>query len=340
VIQNKDRFTRAGLFPENLPPFPHGYSLGSQFWLYDQPSGYYRRHLVLHEGTHCFMNRWLGGSGPPWYSEGMAELLATHRWQAGKLELAVMPRTNDEVPYWGRVKIVRDEVAAGHGLPLAEIMKYDAHAHLKNEPYGWCWGAAAFLDANPHTQAAFRELKADVKDRTLEFSQRFYNRLAPQWRAISEDWQLFAMQCDYGYDFARAAVVRKPTAPLPPDGATVTLAADRGWQSTGYNLEAGRTYTLAASGRFQVAGAPRPWPCEAGGVTLHYHNGRPLGMLLAAVSNDDAPLDITPLATGQSIGLAGQITPAAAGTLYLSINEAAAGLADNQGTLTVEIRVK
>jgi hypothetical protein len=341
VIDRKERFSGAGLFPENLPAFPHGYSQGSQFWLYDQPSGYYRRHLVLHEGTHCFMNRWLGGAGPPWYMEGLAELLGTHRWQAGKLELAVMPRTKDEVPYWGRVKIIKDEVAGGRGLPLVEIMKYDAHAHLRNEPYGWCWGAAAFCDGNPHTQAAFRELKAKAKDRTIDFSKGFYDQLAPKWREISEDWQLFAFQCDYGYDFARASVVRRPTAPLPAGGATATIEAGRGWQSTGFTLEAGKTYAISATGRFTIGGdVARPWPCEAGGITLRYHAGRPLGMLLAAVSDDTAPLEITPLARPQPIGLAGEITPAATGTLYLSLNESAAGLADNAGTVQVRIQAK
>ena len=75
VIQDKERFAGAGFIRRSLPDFPNGFSQGSQLWLYDQPSGYYRRHLLLHEGTHCFMYRWLGGTGPPWYMEGMAELL-------------------------------------------------------------------------------------------------------------------------------------------------------------------------------------------------------------------------------------------------------------------------
>ncbi len=84
LMKDKERFLGAGLYSENLPPFPHGFSQGSQVWLYDQPSDYYRRHLLLHEGTHAFMNRWLGGAGPPWYMEGMAELLGTHQWSGGK----------------------------------------------------------------------------------------------------------------------------------------------------------------------------------------------------------------------------------------------------------------
>ncbi|MDX1947915.1 MAG: hypothetical protein SFU86_21125 [Pirellulaceae bacterium] len=340
AILAKERFKNAGLIPENLPGFPAGYSQGSQFWLYDQPSGYYRRHLTLHEGTHCLMNRWLGGAGPPWYMEGLAELLGTHEWAGGKLNLAIMPRTKEEVPYWGRVKIIKDEAAADRGLMLNEIMRYDAHAHLRNEPYGWCWGATAFLDAHPATQAAFRDLKRETKDRTIDFSKRFYDRLKPQWQNISEDWQLFVLHCDYGYDFARSATVRKLAEPLPAAGAVATISADRGWQSTGWKLEAGKTYVLTATGRYQVAAGPPAWPCEAGGITLRYHEHRPLGMLLAAVADLEMPVVITPLNQPQPIGLSGEITPAATGTLYLSINEASSGLADNSGSLTVEIRGK
>jgi hypothetical protein len=252
VMQDKERFVGAGLYPDDLPPFPHGYSRGERLWLYEQPSGYYRRHLLLHEGTHAFMDRWLGGAGPPWYMEGIAELLATHRWEAGRLTLAVMPQRKEDVPYWGRVKVVKDETAAGRALTLDEIMRYDAQAHQRNEPYAWCWAAAAFFDQHPLTQAAFRELKASVQDRSPRFSRRLTDRLRDHWSQVVEDWQLFVSECDYGYDVARAAVNRRPAAELPAGATTVTIAADRGWQATGIRLEAGRTYLLTASGRYVV----------------------------------------------------------------------------------------
>jgi hypothetical protein len=338
VMKDKERFLGAGLYNPNLPPFPHGFAQGSQLWVYDQPSDYYRRHLLLHEGTHAFMNRWLGGAGPPWYMEGMAELLGTHRWEAGKLALAYVPRTKEEVPYWGRVKVVKDEFAASRGMKLEQIMQYNSQAHLRTEPYAWSWAAAAFFDQHPRTQAAFRELKSRTGDRTNDFSKQFYDSVKEHWREIDEDWQVFVTDCDYGYDFARAAIVRKPAADLPAGGATVSIAADRGWQSTGLKLRAGQAYQLAASGRFQVASEPKPWPCEAGGVTIRYHRGRPLGMLLAAVSDEEMPPGpLTPLVAPQPIGAAATITPQMSGTLYLRINESPAGLADNAGTLTVRI---
>ena len=73
------------------PPFEHGYARPNEIWLYDKPSDYYRRHLVLHEGTHAIMHALLGGAGPPWYMEGIAELLGTHRWDGKQLELGYFP---------------------------------------------------------------------------------------------------------------------------------------------------------------------------------------------------------------------------------------------------------
>ena len=339
VMKDRERFAGAGLYPDYLPDFPNGFNAGSQIWLYDQPSAYYRRHLLLNEGTHAFMLRWLGGAGPPWYMEGMAELLGTHRWQGGQLTLGIMPASKEEVPYWGRVKIVKDGAAAGSGMSLIDIMKYDNQAHLRVEAYGWCWAAAAFLDQHPLTQAAFRDLKRHVRDRSLAFSKRFYESVKTDWPAIVEDWELFIAECDYGYDVARAAVVRKAAVDLPSGGTTVTLATDHGWQSTGYRLQAGQIYRITASGHYQIAAGSKPWPCEAGGVTIRYVGGQPLGILLAAVADLDGEMPaITPLTGPQPIGTSGELHPSRSGTLYLKINEPASGLADNVGTLTVTVR--
>jgi len=339
LMNDKGRFVTTGLYPASLPDFANGYNVGSQIWVFDQPSGYYRRHLLLHEGTHAFMLRFLGGAGPPWYMEGMAELLATHRWQNDKLQMAVMPQRKEDVPYWGRIKIIKDDMAADRGLSLMEVMKYDAKAHLKVEAYGWCWAVAWFLSHHPLTTPAFNDLKTTARDRSLEFSKRFYEKLKPDWNAIAEDWQIFTGECDYGYDVGRAAIEHKPTVELPAGGATVNVATNRGWQSTGFRLFAGKKYAVKASGRYTIRLNEPKWLSEAGGITLHYHRAQPLGMLQAGVSETgQPPSEKTPLLSPQSIGLSAELVPEAIGTLFLRINEASSGLADNSGSLAVEIK--
>jgi hypothetical protein len=299
---------------------------------------------MLHEGTHAFMHRFLGGAGPPWYCEGMAELLGQHQWKDGKLLLGYNPHDKTEVPFLGRVKLVKDAVKASRGLHLDDILKITSPS-LQNEQYAWCLATCLFFDQHPLTHDAFRELKAAAADRSLDFSVRFYKKFADRWVDLNEDWQLFITQIDYGYDVARAAVIRKPAAPLPAAGAELKIAADRGWQATGIQLEKGKVYQLTASGQFRIGKSGAiPWPCEPGGITLHYHQGRPLGMLLAAVGDlstgDKSNTSLTPLTRPQPIGLSAELHPDQDGPLYLRLNDNAADLADNQGELTVRVEEK
>ena len=338
LMKDKERFSKAGLLPADLPPFLHGFQRGRELWLYEQPSDYYRRHLLLHEGVHGFMKQFLGGAGPPWYMEGMAELLATHQWKNSELSIRWFPDDKEAVAYWGRIKAVQDEYRAGRGRSLQEILQYDARAHLAVEPYAWCWAAAAFFDTHPRYRDKFREFKQFAPDTTLTFSRRFHDALKAEWPQIAGQWHVFVASIDYGFDIAREAIDPKPANDLPADGATVTISADRGWQSSGYLVEAGATYRLQASGRYQVANEPKPWWCEPNGVTLRYHNKLPLGILLAAIVDQEAAAGgMASLLEPDPIGLGGDAPVERGGTLFLRINDAPGELADNAGTLDLRI---
>lgn len=336
LMKSRGRFQAAGLVPADLPEFTTGYAEGDQLWLYDQTSPYYRRHLLLHEGTHVFMASLAHGAGPPWFSEGLAELLATHRFEAGHLTLNYFPRSRDEVPKWGRIEIVQTGFAARRAMSLSKIFSYGNRAHLETEPYGWCWAAAAFLDGHPRYQARFRRLHSMAGEQN--FADQVTRVFADDWQRLNEDWQLFVANLDYGYDFERMNVEFTRGVPLGAGGARATIAADRGWQSSGVQLEAGKTYRVRASGKYQVAQEPRPWQCEPGGVTIRYYRSLPLGILLAAVRADDAgPNDPSGLLKPIVVGLETTLAIDRPATLYLRINDSAGSLADNAGSLEVEI---
>lgn len=337
LIGDKARFQGAGLMPDDLPPFLNGYQRGSEFWMYERPSGYMHRYLLVHEGTHGFMYQFLGGAGPPWYTEGTAELFGTHDWKEGKLQTRVMPASKEASPYWGRIKLIREDYTADRGLHLVEVMKIDQHAFLKNEPYAWSWAACYFLDQHPKTQGPFRALKSRAADRTTDFSRSLYDSIKADWPAIQEDWQVFIAHLDYGYDFSQALIIRKPSEALPSVGATVKIPASAFWQSSGYRLEAGRKYRVTAKGRYEIANDPQPWPCEPGGVTLRYYRGQPLGKLLGAITDSDPVPTVSPLVHPLPIGLAMDVTPTASGALYFGVNEFPADLADNRGELEIRI---
>ncbi|MFP6601424.1 MAG: hypothetical protein VB862_02750 [Pirellulaceae bacterium] len=338
LMKDKTRFQKAGLLPESLPSFGHGFNYGNHLWVHDQATDYYRRHLLLHEGTHGFMQTFLGGAGPPWYREGMAELLGTHRWAEGKLQLKYFPRDKKETPGWGRIKIIKDEVAAGRGVMLPKVLRFPPTAHRQVEPYAWCWAAATFFDSHPQYQQRFHQLQKESSELSDLFSDRFYERLKDQWPEVRDQWQWFVLNMEYGFDVQREAIDPKPVTPLTEKVVELEVRADRGWQSTGLQLAAGSQVEIVAAGRYQIATEPDIWWCEPNGVTIHYYRQRPLGMLLAAV-NGPSPTGLTRLANLQSIGLAGKVNTAQGGVLFLRINESGANLADNKGACTVRIKM-
>lgn len=339
LMKDKDRFVRSGLLPDDLPPFPHGYTRGDTCWVYEQPSEYYRRHLLLHEGTHGFMLTVLRSSGPPWYFEGLAEYLGTHRWRDGRLTLGYMPQGREEVPEWGRTRVIQDAVAEHRALRLKAVIEFPPTAHHETDPYAWCWAAVTLLDLHPRYRDRFVQLvRLASRD---DFNERFYQLFSSDWQELCEEWQLMVAGMEYGYDVVRVAVDFTPGMPLgqpEPRARKVTVAADRGWQNSGIRLEGGANYRLAATGRYQVAKDPK-WQCEAGGVSIRYYQGRPLGILLAAVRPDHPPPESTSaLLRPNVIGLGATLSPTEPGTLFLKINHSAGELKDNAGELKVEVR--
>jgi hypothetical protein len=338
LMKSRERFEAAGLLPADLPNFFNGYARRDQIWLRDQTSDYYRRHLLLHEGTHSFTLSMLGGMGPPWYAEGVAELLATHRLQDGKPVLNSFPRDRADVPKLGRIEFVQTGYAARRAASLARILSSENQGLRENEWYGWCWAAAALLDGDPRYQTRFRELIKLVAEPDDRFHQEVLKIFADDWPRLNEEWQLFIANLDYGYDFQKMEVAFTVGTPLPASGHTVSVAADRSWQSSGVQVEAGQKYRLRASGRYQVATEPRAWWCEPNGVTLRYYHGQPLGILLAAVRADDSDgRGPSGLLKPMVVGLDTTLEVRQPGTLYLRVNDSAGSLSDNFGSLNVEI---
>jgi hypothetical protein len=217
-------------------------------------------------------------------------------------------------------------------------MEIDNRRQLGNDTYAWCWAAAKFFDSHPRYRERFRALKEHVRDPDSNgVVRREFER---DWNELLAEWQAYVATLDHGYDFERMAIRFERGTPLSRERREVTIAADRGWQSSGVWLEAGKTYGVSARGRFQIAAEKdgdrvRPWPCEPGGVTIEYHDGRPLGMLLGAIVPENS--GHATFAKPQAIGLRRSITPEISGTLYLRVNDSAARLGDNRGGLTIQV---
>jgi hypothetical protein len=262
--------------------------------------------------------------------------LATHRAEDGAVVLNHFPRTSEEVSKWGRIEIVQTAYADRRAMTLAKIFAYRGTLHAGVEAYGWCWAAAAFLDGHPRYRDRFRQLHRHVK--AADFDERVAKIFGDDPDRLREDWQLFVANLDYGYDFRRMEVERSAGKPLESQTASVSVAADRGWQSSGLKLDRGKKYRLRAAGRYVLAQGQKPWTSEPGGVTIQYYRGQPLGILLAAVRGEEPGADnASGLTRPIVIGLGATLNVKRSGTLYLRINDSPGSLGDNAGTATVEI---
>jgi len=181
-------------------------------------------------------------------------------------------------------------------------------------------------------------LQKYARDTEPTFSERFVGWFRDDGQQLWREWQWFIVNIDYGYDVPREAIQHKPVAPLTANGVTVQIAADRGWQSTGVRIESTQKTRITANGRYQLGTQPKIWWSEPNGVTIRYHRGRPLGILLGAVVDESDPqasdngfLSAVPIGTGM------ELTPPLGGTLYLRINDSPGELSDNQGLAEVRI---
>lgn len=338
VMRDRQRFVAAGLLPKAISTFINGFQLGDRLWVNDQPSAYYRRHLLLHEGTHWIMSRKYGGLGPPWLAEGMAEWLGTHRWDGQTLEMGIIPTSNEEVPYWGRTKTIQDQLAAGVAPSLETILRYSNTAHQQQEAYVWSWAAVVFLKHHPDTAEIFAQLLQHAWHGSDDANRWLFSQLRPAWPRIREQWQATLSDLDYGFDPQRG-LWKLSTKPRPLSAAqTVVVDATTGWQASGIAVAAGTRIRVHASGEYSVGSQPKSWECTAAGVHLEYYRGIPLGRLLmstaAALPHEPdfaQPLSILPVGEG------GEFTIARGGELLFRINESIGGLSDNSGTLSVSV---
>lgn len=347
LIKDDQLFREVGLIPEDLPRFEHGRHRRNEFWMREQKYDYYRRHLLIHEATHCFMTvvpeseslTWYTDA-PVWYMEGMAESFGTHRLNAdGTVEFQVMPTSPEEFAGAGRITAVRNDFAAGKAMSISDILDLKPVEFLKTEQYAWSWALCTFFDTHPHYQARFRRMGGYLQRNA--FPTEFYRQFSPDSRDLATEWTLFAQNLQYGYDATQAAIEFQPGKELNdqhPKHET-QVQAGRGWQSSGVMVQQGERYQVTATGRFELASEPKPWISEPQGISFRYFDGKPIGLLLGCVraeagetgGADDTMLRVYPMGRG------GVFQAPFSGTLYLRLNDEWNSLHDNQGAAKVEI---
>jgi len=348
LIKDDQLFREVGLIPEDLPPFEHGRHRRNEFWMREQKYDYYRRHLLIHEVTHCFMTvmpeseslTWYRDA-PVWYMEGMAESFGTHRMKTdGTVEFQVMPTSPEEFAGAGRITAVHNDFVNGKAMSITDILDLKPVEFLKTEQYAWSWALCTFLDMHPRYQQRFRRMGGSLQGRA--FPAEFQRQFGMDARDLAIEWALFSQNLQYGYDARQAVIDFQPGQELDAQQPRheVQVQADRGWQSSGVLVREGRRYQLTAQGRFELASIPKPWISEPQGISFRYFDGKPIGLLLGCIRTEAGEADgsDTSMLHVYPIGRGGTFQAPLSGTLYLRLNDDWNSLHDNKGTATVEIR--
>ncbi len=340
LMADKSKFRNAGLLPEELKPFLNGRHRGLEFWVNEQETDYYRRHLVLHEFTHCFMYSPEGTEMPVWYAEGMAELFGTHAVDAaGHYQFRVMPDRNENFRGHGRIPLLRSEIAANRGKSLGEVVRLTAEDFLQTPAYAWSWALCALLDGTPRYSSKFRQLSHHRG--YGQFADAFRDLFGDLFGDLRTEWSLFSHELQYGFDLKRGAIDFKPGKPLVPNDPSwpIDVAADRGWQSSGVLVRPGAEYDITATGEVTLGTSPKPWISQPQGVSIIYSEGHPIGLLLAAVHREPPDSRAEDSMLRQiAVGRGTRFTPTTGGTLYFRINDRWNSLGDNDGHYRVTVR--
>ena len=333
IMSDRKKFQSLGLLPDDLPNFDHGRHLGYQFWMNDQQNDYYRRHLMLHEATHCFMTCETGRRNVPpvWFMEGMAEWCGTHFLKDGKARFGIFPHNKESFAGLGRITQLQNTSRDGELETVDRLLTMLPADFKQSRHYSQSWALCTFLNQHPRWSELF--LKVAIRKTSAEFMREFNTQLRPHWNEIATEFALFVQSIEDGFDIERSAI-NFVAGSRPTSGITQSIDAARGWQSSRVKVEKGQQYQVTTTGRFSVAQKPRPWISEAQGISIRYANGYPLGRLVGRILDPAKQFASKEF----SIGNASTFNAAGTGTLYLRLNDAWNALEDNKGSVSVTVK--
>ena len=305
---------------KRAPDFKNGYALESRIWILDQKQAYYNRFLLLHELTHAFMCRTFGDLNPRWYSEGIADYLALHRWDGKTLTLGIYPESPDEVPGFGRIDRIEKMGREKNRKTLDTVLDFDAGDFSDNDSYAWSWALVTLLLRSPRYAEAVAAIPYLMTRR--DANALFLEMLGEKSARLNRDWYEWIAGIGYGADFSGFARDDLPAEPLREPVELTLSPQTAGWQSAGILLSAGKTYSIRAEGRFKVyiGNEGRSFPCEANGISLRYNEEAPLGQVSAAVPSEK-PRAVNPWKSAVPFKNSQlKLTPETSGPLFFRFN--------------------
>jgi len=268
-----------------------------------------------HEIVHAYCGQTFGGTGPLWYSEGMAEL--GQFWQEGERGVQVKQHMLDylhSLPGLSAREIVADDAADGEA-------KGNAQTGDSWQAYARRWALCHLLVNNENYAGRFRALGLNY---LTGAKPRFEEVFASQLDEIDFELREFTAHVGQGYraDLCRWDWQRKFQDPQRTP-VSARILAQRGWQPSGALLKEGQTYSYSASGNWRSE-ADAEATTAAGDASGH-------GQLEGAVLQDFQ------LGEPFALGASGTFRAPENGRLYLRCRDDWNALADNTGFVNVKI---
>lgn len=335
LMAAEERFETAGLLPPEEYVIRHGRHLGYRFWMRDQASDYYRRHLLLHEFVHCFMMCESGMTDIPplWFTEGVAEFFATHRQEP--FAAGVVPDAEAGFEGWGRIRELRDQLRAAETDVLLQNVLQPADSRFVSElKYAQGWALFWMMHRHPELRDGFQPfLKARSR---RQFDLAAGKLSAATIARLHPTWLLLLDSLVEGFDEERSFPALNPewedwsSASGPRE---VFVRADQNWQPAGVAFEQSATIQIAATGRCVLSQEGGEWDSEPQGITIDFIAGQPLGKLLAMAvpTQPGAVPERIPVGRGATLQV-----PAGC-ELWLRINDLESSRVDNSGGYQVTV---
>lgn len=265
--------------------------------------------VAQHEAVHAYCGQNFGTTGPTWYAEGMAEM--GQYWVEGERAVNANPIV---------IKYIRGSKPKG----LLEIVDPKAVTGDSWQNYAWRWALCHLLANNPNYSARFHPLGMGFLTKQDVSFEKVYGDVA---REISFEYLFFLQHLDKGYRVDLCAWDwKRKYRPLTSAGpVTASIDAQRGWQATSVQVEAGIEYDYETKGT---------WKTASGGEAVDADGAADgVGKLEGVIYNDFSLSDPFPL------GRAGTWKAPAAGRLYVRCRDAFHELADNSGKVTLKVKL-
>jgi hypothetical protein len=341
IMTERERFENAGLISATIRTFREGHQEGDLILCKEQPSAYYRRHLLLHEGVHWFMEKALGGYGPGWWMEGIAEWQSTHQWDGKNLVCGVMPRTREQFPYWGRLEWIEQDLVAGQAPSLPILFRRAKDLHRVDSTYGWSWLAATFFANHPRYKDQFFERLSRPTDQSDALNRDVLKWIGDDMQTVQSEFNGFVAELDYGVDPA-SIIVDLKSAQLQndPNDSQDQLQIDSAdhWRMYPRPLLANQIIEIAADGLVDLQWKSDTLETTPQGITLQYVRGHPLGQLIGSVIPRITSLENTIPWTPVAIGNRASLKPGADSWLLLRFNDDNATASNPSGAYRVTIQ--